>query len=1024
MIVQKHLKNKLNQTFILLMTLFFSTSLIAQSSQNTLLSTNNVMDCASHQISAISPASGSANAVISITGNGFSNAITSVKFNGVNATFSVVSTTLIKATVPVTAVSGTITVSTSSCTATSVTVFNVLNSTCANQGGDIFISELYDAPTGAYGVVEFYNPTNAVIVLNGTYELVRYGEIGNNTISWTLPLTGSIPANSTFLAVATGANSCPITANMALTSGINENDEFRLLKNGTQIDIARAPNHVGYTVKRVASAIAPAATYAQADWSFATQSCADLGSHTSTVVSGEVITSQPSNAQVCTGSETVFTVAVTNASQATFQWKMLDSSGNWINVSGSGFSGAQTNSLTVTSDIALNNTQFYCQISYASCFLISNTVQITVSALPEVTLQITQPTCTILTGTLTVTPVSGNGLTYSIDGGTFQSAAVFSNINPGVHQIRVKNSEGCIAEISFTVQNPPAAPATPVVTVTQPTCSISTATVVVTAPVGAGLTYSLDNGTYQSSTTFSNVTPGAHIIKVKNAEGCTSEINVTIQNQPATPAQAATTITQPTCTNPTAAIQVTAPLGSGFSYSIDGGTFQTSPVFSGIAAGNHTLQVKNAAGCISEVNIVIQNAPGSPDVPVVVITQPTCNAPLGALQITTPVGNGLTYSLDGVTFQNQNTFTNIQPGTYTLSVKNTAGCITTKVIVVNEITEYPLEAVVKITQPTCAAPNATVQVLSPLVNGYQYSIDGVTFQSQPVFNNLQPGTYTMTVKNAGGCISTHTFVVNQISNFPPKPTVQITQPDCTHPTATIVVLTPSGNGLTYSIDGTNYQNSKNFENVIPGTYRVYVKNNDGCIAESDSVIIIPSDQQIAITGSQGCIETPSGKIYMLEAIAVNGTDNLSGVTYIWTNSAGTIVGENKPSFNVSEYVSERSISVFDYPLEFEVTLQTANGCETSVKFVVESVICDIPKGISPNGDGLNDNFDLVGLHVLRLTIFNRDGREVYSKANYKYEWSGQSQNGNLLPSATYFYVIDMKDGTQKTGWVYLIREIQ
>lgn len=113
-----------------------------------------------------------------------------------------------------------------------------------------------------------------------------------------------------------------------------------------------------------------------------------------------------------------------------------------------------------------------------------------------------------------------------------------------------------------------------------------------TAPVGTGLTYSLDNGTYQSATTFSNVTAGAHIIKVKNAEGCTSEINITIQNQPATPAVATTTITQPTCTNPTAVIQVTAPLGSGFSYSIDGGTFQTSPVFSAIAAGNHTLQVK------------------------------------------------------------------------------------------------------------------------------------------------------------------------------------------------------------------------------------------------------------------------------------------------------------------------------------------------------------------------------------------------------------------------------------------------
>ena len=61
------------------------------------------------------------------------------------------------------------------------------------------------------------------------------------------------------------------------------------------------------------------------------------------------------------------------------------------------------------------------------------------------------------------------------------------------------------------------------------------------------------------------------------------------------------------------------------------------------------------------------------------------------------------------------------------------------------------------------------------------------------------------------------------------------------------------------------------------------------------------------------------------------------------------------------------------------------------------------------------------MNVQQLTIFNRYGLEVYSRANYVKEWFGQTDKGDELPTGTYFYVVKTAAGS-KTGWVYINRQ--
>ena len=92
------------------------------------------------------------------------------------------------------------------------------------------------------------------------------------------------------------------------------------------------------------------------------------------------------------------------------------------------------------------------------------------------------------------------------------------------------------------------------------------------------------------------------------------------------------------------------------------------------------------------------------------------------------------------------------------------------------------------------------------------------------------------------------------------------------------------------------------------------------------------------------------------------------------------------------------------------------------EFALEIQGCTIPKGISPIGDGRNDFFDISHFDVKALSIFNRYGMKVYHKENYKKEWSGVTDAGKELPDATYYYLIELRNGEKKTGWVYVLRE--
>jgi gliding motility-associated-like protein len=152
-------------------------------------------------------------------------------------------------------------------------------------------------------------------------------------------------------------------------------------------------------------------------------------------------------------------------------------------------------------------------------------------------------------------------------------------------------------------------------------------------------------------------------------------------------------------------------------------------------------------------------------------------------------------------------------------------------------------------------------------------------------------------------------------------------------------------------------------------------------------------------------------VYNVTVIPKPDSFDVANVTYLWTgpdNYSSTLNPINITGFRSGQY---------------SVTVTNLGGCSLSKNVTINNTFCGtIPLGVSPNDDGYNETFDLIGLGAeIKFKIFNRYGTMVFEQDNYTNQWHGQDYNNHILPDATYFYYIQFKSGEEKTGWVYVTR---
>lgn len=356
--------------------------------------------CSQPILTSATPTSGPAGTEVTITAsqNDLEGAV--VRYNEVLVAVTQVSPTQIKVIVPSNAVTGSfLIVNNLGCSV--LQPFEVINNaiaSCAGNSGPArtipFISEVTDHGTGSHSYVELYNPTNAPFSIAG-YSL-RIHNNGSVTPTSTINLSGSIPANSTYLVAFGGADSSAgfggHTANVfSGASGINNDDNIRL-HNGT-ITIDQWGSTTGevftiaardYTYRRKNIGItAPSVTWNPNDWIAITPvNYNDIGKYDYSVGFLPIIDEHPVFEPTCKTItlEVTASQGVIDGIPLVYQWFVAAPNlPDWTPLTDTGvYSGVSTNVLTISDITGLEGYQYYCQVreNTATCFVASDAVVI------------------------------------------------------------------------------------------------------------------------------------------------------------------------------------------------------------------------------------------------------------------------------------------------------------------------------------------------------------------------------------------------------------------------------------------------------------------------------------------------------------------------------------------------------------------------------------------------------------------------------------------------------------------------
>ncbi len=548
------------------------------------------------------------------------------------------------------------------------------------------------------------------------------------------------------------------------------------------------------------------------------------------------------------------------------------------------------------------------EVTNISCTATSAPVIITNPPIvPLPTVSVTQPTCTVATGIVTITS-STNGLTFSLDGDpNYNPYTIPLILATGPHTLIAKNANGCISAITnFTVNAQPPTPTAPTVTIVQPTCTVATGTITITSST-TNLEFSLDGGAYAAYPVggYTLITIGAHTLFAKNLDGCISLVtNITVNAQPPTPAAPSVTVIQPTCTVATGTITITSST-INLEFSLDGSAYVAYPVggYTLVTTGAHTLFARNLDGCISPVtNITLNAQPPTPAAPIIgTITQPTCAISTGTVVLNNlPAGDWIINpgAIAGNT--SSTTLTSLAAGTYNYTVTNSFGCISglSANVVIDPVPGAPDAPTVSVSQPTCTVATATISITSAIA-GLTFSYNGGPYLPYTgPYTNILPGTYTITLQNAASCISpVTTVIVNPQPPTPAAPTVSIVQPTCSVATG-IVTITSSTGGLTFSVDGGNYNIYTSPLLLISGSHTITAQNANGCISAITN-IIINAQPPTPVSPTVGTIVHPtcilSGSVVLSDLPSGNWEINPGGIT--GSGASATVTGLAPGTYN-------------------------------------------------------------------------------------------------------------------------------
>ena len=359
----------------------------------------------------------------------------------------------------------------------------------------------------------------------------------------------------------------------------------------------------------------------------------------------------------------------------------------------------------------------------------------------------------------------------------------------------------------------------------------------------------------------------------------------------------------------------------------------------------------------------------------------------------------------------------LAPGSYRLALSNGI-CDTTKTYYIPSTFSLPQIISYQITDAYCTGGGGAISVsftLRPetprLLVSFQdikgtHIYDGILSK-----DNLNPtitapadvGDYSLYVQDTNGCVVLlGKYTVKGGTLEFSKPTIE--NDHCNQHLGSITpdiggYKAAKGDAITWTDvkTGEIVGRGRTLTHIGAGTYQITIFTLGGCRGSAtytvidDSPIIFPP----AAAGSTICVPG-------MVNITITNPDTSKLFRLYDSPTSVTPIDSSKNG------VFYRNV---DQTVDFYVT-RVVKRCESDRTKVTEVVVASFkrPNAFTPNGDGVNDLWNLEGVDKFPgadIRIYTRNGQEIYHSVNYARPFDG-THNGHGLPAGVYYYIIDLK----------------
>jgi len=432
---------------------------------------------------------------------------------------------------------------------------------------------------------------------------------------------------------------------------------------------------------------------------------------------------------------------------------------------------------------------------------------------------------------------------------------------------------------------------------------------------------------------------------------------------------------------------------------IGSNTIDSDTLFN-VGAGTYNLTVTDATNCSVEAIITLEG-PDSLFVDPIVTNIDCFDADNGSIDLNTQGGTpDFSYTWDH-TPDNTQAVEELGAEVYNATVTDSNGCEVSAEI---EITEPELLTVSATAENTsCGLADGSINTtVSGGVEPYSFDWDSDAADVEDP-DNLSGGAYNLILTDGNGCIINLPVAVSE-SNGISLGDNTVTDILCFGDAngcieLDIIEANGSVTETWFNADGENVNPCTDAENGIysAGDYSVDLVDENGCEASANFTINQPEELIVELNSpllTNGYnISVFQGSDGVIETDISGGTPDY---TTSWTSATGSFTSE-------SEDLADLTANTYF------IDVTDANGCLTLDTIeVTQPLDLDIPTGFTPNSDGSNDTYVVLGLDQydeVTLTVFNRWGNIVYQNDNYDNEWAGQNNSNEELADGTYFVIV-------------------